>query len=87
MGIYYGDKIYGIKILQYLEKDKQVLYERIQKHEITIDEIKQIYEQICTLYGDNNIELKVYMDCTTTYDGIVTSRTWTHMNKNFELPV
>jgi hypothetical protein len=78
MGIYYGDKIYGIKILS----STTILYIRQYDSEMTDEEkasAKNEYTKLTEQYGDD-LYIFLYVDMTTTYDyPPVTSKTWMHL--------
>ena len=79
MGIYYGDKIYGVKITS----ETKVLFERIQEEEIAKDKIRELYNQLCEKYVNEKLILFVYVECTMTYDyPPINSNIW--MRYNFE---
>jgi hypothetical protein len=74
MGIYYGDKIYGVKLI----KNEATLYHKITENEISseeIEDIKKIYDELTNQYGD--ICVYIYVEMTTTYNyPPLTDKSW-----------
>lgn len=74
MGIYYDNKIYGVKIANV----HTVLYKKIYDNEITPEEKEEAKIMYNELRNKHDvIYLYVYVGCTTTYDSPpVTEMVW-----------
>lgn len=75
MGIYYGDKIYGVKIVN----ETSVLYSKEYDREISVEEKEEARKAYNDLLqkGENGIFIYVYIDVTTTFNyPPSTSREW-----------
>jgi hypothetical protein len=78
MGIYYDNKIYGVKITN----AHTVLYKKIYDNEITPEEKEEAKKMYNELRSKNDlIYLYVYVECTTTFDSPpVTEMVWANYN-------
>lgn len=73
MGVFYEDKVYGIKVIYMNE----ILDEKIYNDGIFENDIKQIYNNYKEKYGHDNIQLEVYRECTATHNNpALTEKVW-----------
>ena len=81
MGIYYGDKIYGVIIIN----STSVIYSKEYDQEITVEEkeeARKAYNRFLE-QGEKDISIYVYIDVTTTFDyPPSTCREWCETNIN-----
>jgi len=82
MGIYYGNEIYGVRIIN-RENTSHILYEAMYKQKMTEEELKlffNTYEE----YANKKTYIpliSIYIGITTTYD-IPPSNEWIWMIKH-----
>lgn len=69
MGIYNNGIIYGIKFYTLNEEDiyPKILLQIENDEKMTQDQMKEIYEFYCNLKDKNNLFIKFYTECCSTY--------------------
>lgn len=66
MGIYYGDEIRGVRIIN-RENTAEILYESIYKQKMTAEELELFFLTYET-YSSRNPLISIYVEITTTYE-------------------
>ena len=73
MGIYYGDKVRGVKLMSF--DSGEILYQKKYDQEMTIEqknEFVEIYKEMKNesykIKKEHDILVSLYVECTTTYD-------------------
>ena len=78
MGIYYSDKVHGVRIRSF--ETNEVLYVKKYNREMTTEQ-KDEFVEIYNGLKNDQISIYIYLECTTTYDiPPRTDWTWKHAN-------